>query len=204
MIYCVGRNYQDHALELGNAVPKAEGDPIVFLKSPAALRGLSGEDPLAFADETLHHEAEVVLRLGKNVGHGQAAGWEHVDAMALGLDLTRREEQTKLKEKGLPWTTAKSFAGSAVVGPFISTMDLRDHNAISFRLHVSGSCRQEGNTSDMIFSVERILTYLASLHELRVGDLIFTGTPKGVGPIRRGDRFSLELTQPHYLWDGVL
>lgn len=186
-IYCIGRNYAEHAAELNNPVP---GEPVVFLKSQAALRGVS-DSKLAFAGETFHHEAELVLKIGRHAALGSAGGWELVSEVALGLDLTRREVQTQLKAKGLPWTTAKSFAGSAVVTPFLPVAALKDRDAVEFSLSVNGELRQRGVTSDMLFKVPVILSFLLGLHALEPGDLIYTGTPKGVGPIKRGDAFVL-------------
>lgn len=189
-IYCVGRNYAEHAKELGNEVP---AEPVIFLKSPAALRPVA-HGTTAFPAETFHHEAEIVVRVGKSVVLGASAGWGEVESLALGLDLTRREVQTKLKEKGLPWTLAKSFAGAAVVSDFIAISQFPEPDAITFEMDVNGETRQRGDSSIMLNSVPRILTFLASYQPLFVGDLIFTGTPKGVGPIRVGDEFALRFT----------
>ena len=199
-IYCIGRNYAEHASELNNPVP---GEPVVFLKTQAALRPLAGGE-LAFADETFHHEAELVLLVGRDVPLGGRAGWEAVRAVGLGLDLTRREVQTKLKEKGLPWTVAKSFAGSGLLSDFVPAARLPAPDAVTFTFAVNGEVRQRGDTSQQLFKVETVLTYLARQQRLVPGDLVFTGTPKGVGPLRKGDRFRLELTQLGLGWDGVL
>lgn len=200
-IYCIGRNYADHAKELQNPVPV--GEPVVFLKTSSSLRPLDA-GPLAFSGDTFHHEAELVLRIGQHVTLGHKVGWEVVEAVALGLDLTRREIQTQLKTKGLPWTTAKSFAGSALVGPFIRTTDLEGRTDFEFSLTVNDKLTQSGDTKHMLFNVPTILTWLASFNVLLPGDLIFTGTPAGVGPIHKGDRFTLELKTPHHTWHGVL
>lgn len=199
-VYAIGRNYAAHARELGNEVPE---DPVVFLKARTSLRGLTG--PIAF-QESFHHEVELVLRLGQAVPLGGQAGWEAVHAAALGLDVTRREVQNRCKEKGLPWVPAKSFAGSAVVGPFLPLSQLGDPEALRFSLEVGGSRRQEGALTHMVFPVPVLLRYLASLCPLEEGDLVFTGTPEGVGPIRPGDPFRMTLlaqTGTHS-WDGVL
>jgi 2-keto-4-pentenoate hydratase/2-oxohepta-3-ene-1,7-dioic acid hydratase in catechol pathway len=199
-IYCIGRNYAEHAAELGNPVP---AEPVVFLKSTAALRPLAG-GITAFPGETFHHEAELVVRLGRSVPFGAEAGWEAVDALALGIDLTRREVQARLKEKGLPWTTAKSFAGSALVGDFVPLARFEDPEHIEFGLSVNGEPRQHGDTRAMLFRVPALLAYLASLHPLAPGDLIYTGTPKGVGPLQHGDSFQLEFTQLGMVFTGRL
>ena len=200
-VYGIGRNYAAHAAELGNAVPE---DPVVFLKARAAVRGLSPA-PMAF-DEAFHHEVEVVLVLGRPVPLGAAAGWDAVRGVALGLDLTRREVQNRCKEKGLPWTPAKSFAGSAVVGPVVPLERLGDPERLRFSLAVNGEVRQRGDLSLMVFPIPRILGHLASLAPLEPGDLVFTGTPAGVGPIRRGDPFAAELVAERetFRWEGRL
>jgi 2-keto-4-pentenoate hydratase/2-oxohepta-3-ene-1,7-dioic acid hydratase in catechol pathway len=190
-VYAIGRNYAAHARELGNAVPE---DPVVFLKARTAVRGL-GPAPLAF-DESFHHEVELVLLVGQAVPLGAKAGWADVSAVALGLDLTRREVQNRCKEKGLPWVPAKSFAGSAVVGPFVPLSEIGDPERISFSLEVDGALRQEGALDHMLFPVPVLLSHLASLAPLEAGDLVFTGTPEGVGPIRRGDPFRMTLSTP--------
>lgn len=200
-VYNIGRNYAAHAAELGNAVPE---DPVVFLKARTAVRGLSG-GPLAF-DESFHHEVELVLLVGAAVPLGASPGWEAVRAVALGLDLTRREVQNRCKEKGLPWVPAKSFAGSAVVGPFLPLSAVGDPERVAFSLAVNGEVRQRGKLEQMIFPVARILAHLASLAPLEPGDLVFTGTPSGVGPIRRGDAFTTVLESPggSWTWNGEL
>jgi len=191
-IYCIGRNYADHAKELGNEVP---AEPVVFLKAPAALRALAS-GPLAFPDETFHHELELCLLVGRHLHEPSDIGSDALAAVTLGLDLTRRGVQDQLKKKGLPWTTAKSFAGSGLLAPFVSAKGL-DLTSVDLMLEVNGERKQEGNTRDMIFPCQTILTYLLSLQDLHPGDIIFTGTPSGVGPLRRGDRlrvFSEALT----------
>lgn len=200
-VYNIGRNYAAHAAELGNAVPE---DPVVFLKARTAVRGLRS-GPLAF-DESFHHEVELVLLVGTAVPLGARPGWEAVRAVALGLDLTRREVQARCKEKGLPWVPAKSFAGSAVVGPFLPLSAVGDPERVAFSLAVNGEVRQRGRLEQMVFPIPRILAHLASLAPLEPGDLVYTGTPSGVGPIRRGDAFSTTLEAPggSWTWNGEL
>lgn len=199
-IYCIGRNYAEHAKELGNAVPS---EPVVFMKAAATLRPMAS-GPLAFADETFHHEAEVVFLVGRDIALGGTGDARDIAAAGLGLDLTRREVQSALKAKGLPWTTAKSFAGAAVVTDFVPMSRVADPARIHLSLDVNGERRQQGVTSDMLFPLPRILTFLASLAPLRPGDLIFTGTPPGVGPIRRGDKIRLQSPELGIDQQGVL
>lgn len=199
-IYCIGRNYVKHVEELGNDVPTDE--PVVFLKSTASLRRLTDDTPTAFPDETFHHECEMVLLIGEDVPlNGLLPGNEEecVRAIGLGLDLTRRTVQKTLKDKGKPWTTAKSFAGSAIVGPMTpldgATYPLSD---IGFELRVNDEVRprQVGDTSLMIFDVPATLRFLNSLTPLLRGDLIFTGTPEGVADMVKGDSFAMHFTRP--------
>ncbi|MBM4251742.1 MAG: fumarylacetoacetate hydrolase family protein [Deltaproteobacteria bacterium] len=199
-VYCIGRNYAEHARELGNEVPSS---PVVFLKSTASLRGLDPV-PMAHSDESFHHEAELVILVGAHVPLHGGAGWEVVSALGLGLDLTRREVQNQLKAKGLPWTEAKSFAGSGVLSPFVPKNRFTDPNHIEFSLSVAGTPRQSGDTRLMLNDVPQLLTHLASSQPLNAGDIVYTGTPAGVGPIRRGDSFVLEFGQLHLKFAGQL
>lgn len=199
-IYCIGRNYAAHAKELGNEV---QGEPVVFLKTESTKRGLESS-PMAFAHETFHHEAELVLRIGRPIALAQKASWNDVDSVTLGLDLTRREVQNELKKKGLPWTLAKSFKGAAVVGPWVERKKFPDLNRIQFSLSINGVIRQKGDTSLMLFQVPSILTFLASFNELQIGDLVFTGTPEGVGPIKVGDTFDLTFEDLEVSFSGTL
>lgn len=199
-IYCIGRNYAEHAAELGNQVPE---EPVVFIKATSSLRPLSA-GPLAFADETFHHEAELVLKIGTAVPLNAEADWSVVDSVALGIDLTRREVQNRLKAKGLPWTIAKSFAGSAIVGDFVARERFSNLDTIHFAFDVNGERRQTGDSSLMIFKVPVLLEYLATLSPLIPGDLVFTGTPAGVGPLRKGDRLKLSFLDVGVTMAGVL
>lgn len=186
-IACFGRTYAKHAAELGNAVPK---QPLLFLKSVRALRPLE-KGPIAFSDETFHHEAEVVLLVGRDVARGKTATWDDVEAVGLGLDLTRRGLQSELKASGHPWTTSKSFSGSAIVSPLTPLASIAERDAIEFTLSVNGERRQTGTTAHLTHHVPALLSQLSALTPLGRGDLVFTGTPEGVGEIRAGDRFEL-------------
>lgn len=190
-VWCVGRNYREHAAELGNEVPTS---PLIFLKASSSIRALAA-GPLAHGDEEFHHEAELVLLLGRAIPLGGLPRHEllaSVHGLGLGLDLTRRGYQSELKKQGLPWLLSKSFAGAAPVSDFVSEFDLE---RVEYSLAVNGERRQHARVSDMIFDVPRLLAFLASSHELHAGDLVFTGTPKGVGPMRRGDTFRLAFEQ---------
>lgn len=199
-IYGIGRNYREHAAELNNDLPS---EPIVFLKHLTSLRPLE-KGPLAYPGEVFHHEAEVVLLLGRALKMGQKASWEDVSAIGLGLDLTRREAQAALKAKGLPWTKAKAFDGAAPISSFVPRQLFQILDNISFTLHIGGELRQKGQTKDMIFSVDSILNHLLTFTSLCEGDLIFTGTPSGVGPISHGDSFKLTFTDLAIEFEGRL
>jgi 2-keto-4-pentenoate hydratase/2-oxohepta-3-ene-1,7-dioic acid hydratase in catechol pathway len=199
-IYGIGRNYREHAAELNNDLPS---EPIVFLKHLSSLRPLE-RGPLAYPGEVFHHEAEVVLLVGRGLKIGQRASWKDISAIALGLDLTRREAQAALKAKGLPWTKAKAFDGAAPVSSFVPRQRFLSPDNIQFTLHIDGELRQKGHTKDMIFSVESIINHLLTFTSLYEGDIVFTGTPSGVGPISHGDSFKLTFTDLDIEFEGRL
>lgn len=197
-IYCIGRNYGEHVQELGNDLPK---EPLVFLKAPSALRPMHSE-ALACSHETFHHELELVLLIKEHQAMGEKADPSLVGAMTLGLDLTRRELQTEIKKQGLPWTLCKSFAGAAILHPFQNAP--KDMQDIAFSLKVKGELRQTGHSKDMIFDVRRILNFLLKYQDLHAGDLVYTGTPAGVGPLQKGDSFQFLCPALGIDADGVL
>lgn len=182
-IYCIGRNYSEHIAELNNASPST---PVVFLKSPSALRDWNSSG-VAFEKESFHHEIELVLFINSDKKIVTPT-LECISAVTLGIDLTRREVQTELKNKKLPWTISKNFQGSAILGPWVKVDQNDLEKPIDLELHVNGECRQSGTTKDMIFSCEDILKYLHSLHPLENGDIIYTGTPSGVNKVQAGDK----------------
>ena len=182
-IICIGRNYAEHAKELKNEVPT---EPVFFMKPDTAL--LKEEDfYLPDITHDLHHEIELVLKISKAGKHiEEQFAHKYYSEIGLGIDFTARDLQTKAKEKGLPWEMAKAFDNSAPIGKFVSK-DKLDLNNISFSLTINGETRQAGNSSDLIFSFDKIISYVSKFITLKVGDLIFTGTPKGVGQVRVGD-----------------
>jgi 2-keto-4-pentenoate hydratase/2-oxohepta-3-ene-1,7-dioic acid hydratase in catechol pathway len=185
-IICVGRNYADHARELNNEVPT---EPVIFLKPDSAI--LKDGKAFYLPDHlgSVHHELEIVLRICKNGKHiSPKFASDYYDQIGLGIDFTARELQTKLKNKGLPWELAKGFDGSAVLGDFVSKSQLGDMMNLQLQLQVNGEKRQEGNTSDLLFSFEAIIVFVSQYFTLRQGDLIYTGTPAGVGPVQPGDK----------------
>jgi 2-keto-4-pentenoate hydratase/2-oxohepta-3-ene-1,7-dioic acid hydratase in catechol pathway len=186
-IICIGRNYADHARELGNEVP---GEPVVFLKPQSAI--LSHKHPFYIPEWTqdVHHEIELVVkinRLGKTISESHAS--RYYDEVGLGIDFTARDIQTKLKAKGHPWERAKAFDGSAVVGQFMKLTDLgKEVQDLQFQLTNRGQVVQEGHTKDMLFAVDRLIAEVSKFMTLKVGDLLFTGTPAGVAAVLPQDR----------------
>lgn len=183
-IFCIGRNYLDHARELNNPVPQS---PLIFCKPTTALLQDNGDFTIPDFSDEIHYEGELVIRIckeGKSVSHREASSY--YDKMAFGIDFTARDLQNRLKEKGHPWEIAKGFDQSAAVSRFISVnSSLPD--SIRFETHKNGEVVQQGNTQDMIFSNEDIIVYLSKFFTLHEGDMIFTGTPAGVGRVRQGD-----------------
>jgi len=196
-IFAIGRNYQDHIAELNNAKPKA---PVVFTKPDTAI--LRNNDPFYYPDFTkdIHHEVEVIVRIskeGKNINEKFAA--KYYDAIGIGIDFTARDLQDELKAEGLPWDIAKGFNGSAPVSEWIDIAEIKDINSISFSLKKNGQLVQQGNTASMNFSIHHIIAYISIFFTLRKGDIIFTGTPSGVGPIKIGDRLVAYLEEKELL-----
>jgi len=185
-IIAIGRNYAEHAKELNNPV---SGLPVIFMKPDTAL--LKDNKPFYHPDfsEDIHHEIELVLKISKEGKHiSEKFAGNYFDEIALGIDFTARDIQSKHKEKGLPWELAKAFDCSAPVSSFLPKSQFADLHNLNFRLDVNGETRQAGNTSNMLFSFEYIITFVSKYITLKKGDLIFTGTPQGVAKIKPGDR----------------
>ncbi len=184
-ILCVGRNYSEHAKELGNAVPE---NPVIFSKPDTAL--LKNGEPFYHPDfsNDIHHEIELVIKIskmGKKIDPKFAKNY--YNEIALGIDFTARDLQAKLKEKGLPWELAKAFDGSAVIGDF-TAIEGKDLSNLKFSLTKNGEMVQQGNSAQMIFSFDEIVSFVSQYFTLKVGDLIYTGTPAGVSKINIGDK----------------
>ncbi len=195
-IICIGRNYIDHAKELKNPVPKK---PLVFMKPSSAL--LVNDKPLYYPEFTkeLHYEAEIVLRICRNGRHVQTEfASRYYDQIAFGIDFTARDVQQQCKEKGHPWEIAKGFDGSAAVSPFIS-IDKVNRSAINFQLTKNDELVQSGNTKDLIFPFDYLITYVSQYFKLHQGDYLFTGTPSGVGPVQIGDQLEGFIEGEHLL-----
>lgn len=190
-IFCVGRNYADHAKELGNAVPD---EPVIFMKPKSAL--LQPHTPFYYPEFTneLHYEAELVLRISKNGKYIQEKfANKYYDAITVGIDFTARDIQEELKKRGLPWEKAKAWDNSAVVGKWKPVAELKNKKEIAFSLQKNKETMQDGNSKDMIFHFDNIVSYISNYFSVNIGDLIFTGTPKGVGEAVVGDELELFL-----------
>lgn len=184
-ILCIGRNYALHAKEMGSKVPT---EPVVFLKPPSALIGTGEEVVLPPQTSDVHHEVELVAVIG--IGGSwidEARALRHVAGYAVGLDLTARDLQARAKEGGLPWSVAKGFDTFAPLGPVSAADPSLDPQDLEIRLTINGAVRQEGHTGNMIFSIARLVSFCSRIFSLEAGDLLYTGTPEGVGPILDGD-----------------
>jgi 2-keto-4-pentenoate hydratase/2-oxohepta-3-ene-1,7-dioic acid hydratase in catechol pathway len=187
-IICIGRNYAAHIEELKNEQP---GQPVVFLKPDTAL--LKGGAPFFYPDfsKNIHHEIELVLKISKEGKYIQPQfAHRYYEEIGLGIDFTARDLQDECKAKGLPWEIAKAFNGSAPIGEFKSVAELGDLKNLDFRLEINGEVRQKGNTGLMLFDFATIIAYVSQFFTLKKGDLIYTGTPAGVGPVQQGDQLT--------------
>jgi 2-keto-4-pentenoate hydratase/2-oxohepta-3-ene-1,7-dioic acid hydratase in catechol pathway len=185
-IICIGRNYSDHAKEMNSPVPE---EPVIFMKPDTAL--LKDNAPFFYPDFTkdLHHEIEVVLKISKVGKHiEEKFAHRYYNEIGLGIDFTARDLQAECKKKGLPWEKAKAFDNSAPIGEFVAIDSLKDKNAIDFHLDLNGTTVQQGNTRDLIFTFDQLVSYISKFITLRMGDLIYTGTPAGVGSVKIGDK----------------
>lgn len=187
-VICIGLNYSDHAREMGRALP---AKPVVFLKPDSSL--LKNNKPFFIPgfSQNIHYEIEIVLRickLGRSIAEKYA--YRYYDQLTLGVDMTARDLQSYLSSSGMPWDISKSFDGAAPVGEFIPVNEAGDVNNIAFRLEKNSETVQAGNTSGLIFNFDMIISYVSGFFTLKTGDLIFTGTPSGVGPVQRNDRLT--------------
>lgn len=189
-IICVGKNYARHAAELNSTVPE---EPILFLKPSTALIGSGGTVLLPPQSREVHHEVELVVVIGREGKHISAEeALDYVAGYALGLDMTARDLQQKAKAAGHPWTVSKGFDTFAPLGPVVPASVVSDPQQVQLRLKVNGVVRQDGTTADMVFSVAQLIAYCSEIFTLQPGDLLFTGTPEGVGPVQAGDVLEAE------------
>lgn len=186
-IFAIGMNYAQHNKEMDGALYKPE-EPVVFLKADSSL--LKDKKPFFLPDELgrVDYETELVVcisRLGKSIP--QRFAHRYYDAVTCGIDFTARDLQRKCKEKGLPWTLCKGFDGAAAIGEWVPVEKFRDIQAIHFHLDINGKTVQEGCTSDMLYGVDELIAYISRWFTLKTGDILFTGTPVGVGPVHIND-----------------
>lgn len=184
-IICVGRNYAAHAKELNNAV---EEEPVIFLKPDTALLNNNQDFYLPDFSNEIHYETEVVVKINKPGKHiDEKFAHRYYDSVSVGIDFTARDLQSILKAKGLPWERAKAFDGSAVIGSFLPLADAGIISNLNFSMELNGQKVQAANTSEMVFSVDKVIAFVSRFITLKTGDLIYTGTPQGVGKVSAGD-----------------
>jgi len=190
-IICIGRNYIEHAKELNNPVPT---EPVFFMKPESSI--IRNNFPFFYPEfsKEIHHEAEIVLHICKVGKHIQEKfAHTYYDAIGVGIDFTARDIQQKCKEKGLPWEKAKAFDGSAPISEFIPKESFENLNDLNIKLDINGTTVQDGSSKDMIFSFDKVISYVSQFVTFKIGDMIFTGTPAGVGPVQINDRLEVYL-----------
>ncbi|MFC3607534.1 fumarylacetoacetate hydrolase family protein [Stutzerimonas tarimensis] len=192
-VVCVGRNYAEHARELNNPVPS---EPLLFIKPGSCTVPLEGGFAIPVDRGAVHYEAEIAVLVGKPLSThpNEEEILDAISGFAPALDLTLREVQARLKDKGYPWELAKSFDGACVLAPFVPSDAVEDLTDIGIRLSLNGETRQDGNSRDMITPIVVLLQHIAGHFSLLPGDVVLTGTPAGVGPLQAGDRLVLELS----------
>lgn len=196
-IFCIGRNYAEHAKELGNEIPD---EPVIFMKPKSAL--IQGHTPFYYPEFTndLHYEGELVIRISKNGKYIQEKhASNYYNAITVGIDFTARDIQQQLKEKGLPWEKAKAFDNSAAVGKFIDITSAIDKKKINFSLLKNKEKVQDASSGSMIFSIDQIISNISNYFSINIGDLIFTGTPAGTGECLVGDLLEGYFEKEHVL-----
>lgn len=184
-IFCIGRNYIEHAKELNNPLPEK---PVFFLKPDTSI--VIRNRPFFYPDfsSDIHYETELVIKINKNGKHiSEKFAGTYYNEIGLGIDFTARDLQQECKQKGLPWEVAKGFDQSAPISRWIQISELKDKSNILFHLDLNGKLVQTGSSKDMIFSFDKVIAYISGFITLKMGDLIFTGTPAGVGPVKIGD-----------------
>ena len=196
-IICIGRNYLDHAKELGNKIPTS---PLFFLKPDTAIQPKGHPFFIPDFSNNIHFEVELVVKISKNGKNiDEKFAHKYYNEIGIGIDFTARDIQEECKKNGLPWERAKGFDGSAQISNEFINKELLILNDINFSLSLNNSIMQTGNSKNMIFSFDQIISYISKYYTLRVGDLIYTGTPSGVGKVKRGDSLSCFLNSNEML-----
>lgn len=191
-IVCIGQNYAEHIKEMKAEVPKT---PVFFLKPTTAIIKNGDEIVLPSISNDVHHEVELTVLVGKDGKNIRPEDSKnHIAGYGVGLDMTMRDVQSEAKKKGLPWTLAKGFDTSAPVSEFIPASQITDPSSLFLQLKVNGAVRQHSGTHDLIFSVDKLISYISQFVTLEAGDIIFTGTPQGVAQVKSGDRLEAALT----------
>jgi 2-keto-4-pentenoate hydratase/2-oxohepta-3-ene-1,7-dioic acid hydratase in catechol pathway len=192
-VVCIGRNYAEHAKELNNPVPT---EPLIFIKPASSVVTAEGGFSIPEDRGLVHYEAEIAVLIGKPLSRkpNEVEVRDAISGFAPALDLTLRDVQARLKEKGYPWEIAKGFDGACVLAPFVPSDAYSDLTDIGVRLTINGDVRQDGNSSEMINPIVPLIQYLCTHFSLQPGDVVLTGTPKGVGPLNKGEELILELT----------
>lgn len=190
-IFCIGRNYAKHIAELNNATPT---EPLVFLKPTSALAVEGDLITLPSFSDAIHYEAELVIYIKEDAKNlSEESALSVIGGYGVGLDLTARDLQDQIKERGEPWTKCKGFPGAAIVSTFISADKIKDPTDITFTFKQNGELKQNGNSKMMLYPIAEIIAYLSTIYGLSKGDIIYTGTPEGVGKLAPGDQLSLTL-----------
>ena len=190
-IFCIGRNYAQHIAELNNATPT---EPLVFLKPTSALAIEGDAITLPPFSNAIHYEVELVIYIKEDAKNlSEESALSVIGAYGIGLDLTARDLQDKIKERGEPWTKCKGFPGAAIVSTFISAEKIKDPTDITFSFEQNGELKQNGNSKMMLYPIAEIIAYLSTVYGLSKGDIIYTGTPEGVGKLAPGDKLTLTL-----------
>ncbi|MDP3353618.1 MAG: fumarylacetoacetate hydrolase family protein [Flavobacteriaceae bacterium] len=184
-IICIGRNYTEHIHELANERPT---DPVVFMKPDSAILLKNFPFVIPTFSDDIHYEVEVLVKINKLGKHIETQfAHKYYNEIGLGIDFTARDIQAKCKEKGLPWEKAKAFDGSAVIGEFYPKSSFQDVNNIDFLMSKNGTIVQKGNSGEMLWKIDELISYVSQFFTLKIGDIIFTGTPAGVGKVSTGD-----------------
>ncbi|OGU56962.1 MAG: hypothetical protein A2X64_05680 [Ignavibacteria bacterium GWF2_33_9] len=193
VMYGIGQNYAKHAREMGSLLPR--GEKIMFIKPTACYVPDGGSIVLPDYSEEVHHEVELVVVMGKEAKDvSKEDAWDYIAGFGIGIDATLRDLQRKAKEKGLPWAIAKGFHTSGPISNIVPIEEItRNKNDFEFELKINGESRQKGNSMDMLYSVEELIEFLSHIFTLQPGDVIFTGTPEGVGKLNQGDKLVAEL-----------